>query len=276
FEVQTWYSAPYPEEYSQHKILYICEFCLKYMNSSYISHRHELKCQYKHPPGNEIYRSSDGEISIFEVDGRQMPIYCQNLCLLAKMFLNSKTLYYDVEPFLFYVLTENDNEGCHFVGYFSKEKVDTGNHYNVSCILTLPIYQRKGYGNLLIQFSYVLSRIESKTGTPEKPLSDLGLLSYRNYWRLTICYELRNFSASNMAANTRQRRTLSLHSIAMNTGLMVNDVVTTLESLKFLTRDPISGNYAIRVDEEVVSCTIEKWELKKYKTIEESRVIWAP
>lgn len=25
--------------------------------------------------------------------------------------------------------------------------------YNVSCILTLPIHQRKGYGNLLIDFS---------------------------------------------------------------------------------------------------------------------------
>ena len=52
-------------------------------------------------------------------------MYCQNLCLLAKLFLDHKTLYYDVEPFLFYVLTYNDDEGCHLVGYFSK----------VSCIL---------------------------------------------------------------------------------------------------------------------------------------------
>lgn len=47
-------------------------------------------------------------------------IYCQNLCLLAKLFLDHKTLYYDVEPFLFYVMTEADNTGCHLVGYFSK------------------------------------------------------------------------------------------------------------------------------------------------------------
>lgn len=47
-------------------------------------------------------------------------IYCQNLCLLAKLFLDHKTLYYDVEPFLFYVLTQNDSKGCHLVGYFSK------------------------------------------------------------------------------------------------------------------------------------------------------------
>lgn len=81
----------------------------------------QMKCPAKHPPGDEIYR--DGSISVFEVDGRKNSIYCQNLCLLAKLFLGSKTLYYDVEPFLFYVMTESDEFGCHFVGYFSK--VDT-------------------------------------------------------------------------------------------------------------------------------------------------------
>lgn len=57
---------------------------------------------------------------MFEVDGNEYKIYSQNLCLLAKLFLDHKTLYYDVEPFLFYVLTTNDASGCHFVGYFSK------------------------------------------------------------------------------------------------------------------------------------------------------------
>jgi len=47
-------------------------------------------------------------------------VYCQNLCLLAKLFLDHKTLYFDVEPFLFYVMTENDTNGCHILGYFSK------------------------------------------------------------------------------------------------------------------------------------------------------------
>ena len=79
-------------------------------------------------------------------------LYCQNLCLLAKLFLDHKTLYYDVEPFLFYVMTESDEHGAHIVGYFSKEKYSPDD-YNVACILTLPPYQRKGFGRLLIQFS---------------------------------------------------------------------------------------------------------------------------
>ena len=30
-EIKTWYTAPYPEEYSKLSKLYLCEYCLKYM-----------------------------------------------------------------------------------------------------------------------------------------------------------------------------------------------------------------------------------------------------
>lgn len=117
FEIDTWHAAPYPEEYTRNRVLFICEFCLKYMGSDFVAWRHKLKCPARHPPGDEIYRSRIRNpetnklttLSFFEVDGRRNPVYCQNLCLLAKLFLGSKTLYYDVEPFLFYVMTENDS-----------------------------------------------------------------------------------------------------------------------------------------------------------------------
>lgn len=43
WEIDTWHAAPYPEEYSKNKVLYICEFCLKYMNSDYVAWRHKVR-----------------------------------------------------------------------------------------------------------------------------------------------------------------------------------------------------------------------------------------
>lgn len=262
FEIETWYAAPYPEEYSRNRVLYICEFCLKYMNSDFVAWRHKLKCPAKHPPGDEIYR--EASISIFEVDGRKNPVYCQNLCLLAKLFLGSKTLYYDVEPFLFYVMTEFDDLGCHFVGYFSKEKRPSSSN-NVSCILTLPIHQRKGYGNLLIDFSYLLTRVEGKTGSPEKPLSDMGLVSYRNYWRLVLSYQLRN-----------RKTPVSIAELSESTGMTADDIVSGLEGLRALVRDPVTKTYALRLNYQYFEECVQNWERKGYVTLNPDALVWTP
>jgi histone acetyltransferase MYST1 len=115
---------------------------------------------------------------------------------------------------------EVDEFGCHLVGYFSKEK-HSPEEYNLACILTLPPYQRKGYGKFLISFSYELSKLEGKVGSPEKPLSDLGKLSYRSYWSYVILMTLRDHKGE----------PLSIKQISALTSIKVEDILSTLQAL---------------------------------------------
>ncbi|XP_009299572.1 histone acetyltransferase KAT5a isoform X2 [Danio rerio] len=253
--LKPWYFSPYPQELTSLPIIYLCEFCLKYLKSLKCLQRHLTKCNLRHPPGNEIYRK--GTISFFEIDGRKNKAYSQNLCLLAKCFLDHKTLYYDTDPFLFYVMTEYDPKGFHIVGYFSKEKESTED-YNVACILTLPPYQRRGYGKLLIEFSYELSKVEGKTGTPEKPLSDLGLLSYRSYWSQTILEILMDLKSEN-----GERPQITINEISEITSIKKEDVISTLQYLNLINY--YKGQYILTLSEDIVEgheCAMQKRHLR--------------
>lgn len=219
-EIDPWYFSPYPQEFNDVDLVYVCEFCLSYFGELKQFERHRAKCQLQHPPGNEIYR--DDMLSFFEVDGRRQRTWCRNLCLLSKLFLDHKALYYDVDPFLFYCMTIRDEHGCHLVGYFSKEK-DSADGFNVACILNLPQHQRKGYGRILIQFSYELSKREGKYGSPEKPLSDLGLLAYRKYWQEEILDIL--FDG---------RKDISIEDLQNQLAMIHTDVVHALDTLKMI------------------------------------------
>lgn len=280
YEIETWYTTPYPEEFNRNKILYICEFCLKYMSSRYVFHRHQLKCKLLRPPGNEIYR--DGKLSVWEIDGRENVIYCQNLCLLAKLFLNSKTLYYDVEPFIFYVLTEREDlprrpPQFHLVGYFSKEKLNSTD-YNLSCILTLPIYQRKGYGQFLMDFSYLLSNREFKWGTPEKPLSDMGLLSYRNYWGVKCAQVLMRLKDPSKC-DEEEYLQISLEDISNLTGMIPTDVVFGLEQLMVLQQSDKGEmpRYVIKIDSwERIEQEANSWKSRGYQVLNPQKLVWKP
>ncbi|CAN9287223.1 unnamed protein product [Alternaria alternata] len=264
FEVEPWYFSPYPVDFVDSDVVYICEFCLSYYGEVTQFERHRSKCHLLHPPGNEIYR--DDYVSFFEIDGRRQRTWCRNLCLLSKLFLDHKTLYYDVDPFLFYCMCTRDEHGCHFVGYFSKEK-ESAEGYNVACILTLPQYQRKGFGKLLIDFSYLLSKRENKLGSPEKPLSDLGLLGYRAYWQEILVDILMEPG----------RTEANIEDLGAATAMTTNDVLHTLQNLNMLR---YSKNQHVVVLTDAVIAQRErqkaKEKLKGKRSIDPDRLIWKP
>ena len=270
-EMDTWYYAPYPEAYGQEHTLLMCGFCLKYMRKRKTLLAHKLRCCHRHPPGTEIYRhpvrTGCAALSMWEVDGKRAHVYCQNLCLLSKLFLDHKTLYYDVDPFLFYVLTERDEGGAHhLVGYFSKEKASS-EEFNLACILTLPPYQRRGYGRFLIAFSYELSKREGKVGTPERPLSDLGAVSYRSYWTRAVLECLRDGKGA-----------MSIRDISGRTAIKQEDVISTLQGLGLLKW--WKGQHIIvatpRLIEEHLRVTVAISPQAAALDIDPSRLNWVP
>ncbi|XP_076317762.1 histone acetyltransferase KAT8-like isoform X1 [Tachypleus tridentatus] len=261
YEIDAWYFSPFPEEYDKQPKLWICEYCLKYMQLEKTYRYHQSECTWRQPPGKEIYRK--GTISVWEVDGKDHKLYCQNMCLLAKLFLDHKTLYFDVEPFIFYVLCEVDRHGAHFVGYFSKEK-ESPDGNNVACILTLPPYQRKGYGKFLIAFSYELSKLESTVGSPEKPLSDLGKLSYRSYWSWVLLEILRDF-----------RGTLSIKDLSQMTSITQGDIISTLQSLNLVKY--WKGQHVICVTPKLVEEHLRSAQYKRPRlTVDSEYLRWCP
>lgn len=125
-------------------------------------------------------------------------LFCQNLSLFGKLFLDNKSVFFDVTGFNYFLLvytpptatsdpTTNSESSTstpprpQVTGFFSKEKMSWDNN-NLACILVFPPWQRKGLGALLMGASYEISRREGVLGGPEKPISDLGKKGYKRFW----------------------------------------------------------------------------------------------
>jgi len=112
------------------------------------------------------------------------------------------------------------------------------NFNNLSCILVLPFHQRKGYGKFLISFSYELSIIEGKQGTPERPLSDLGHKTYTSWWTWKLLTFLKDFTATEV----------SVQFLSEKTGILQTDIIQLFESFKIL-RYHQGDHYFVITDE---------------------------
>ncbi|KAK2595541.1 SAS complex subunit [Conoideocrella luteorostrata] len=210
--------------------LYVCPCCFKYAKELVTWRGHVKICErqafipgtkvYMHPRGRrrvsvahdgkgpgpkrrrrdsgvrhrEEIVQDEGEWSIWEVDGEKHGLFCQNLSLFAKLFLDNKSVFFDVTGFNYFLLVYTppakpavsgtepvQSRPSQVTGFFSKEKMSWDNN-NLACILVFPPWQRKGLGALLMGASYEISRREGILGGPEKPISDLGKKGYKRFW----------------------------------------------------------------------------------------------
>ena len=274
FKIKAWYFSPVPDPFDKlravergevfdkedRETLYCCEFCMHFFRTNREYEIHCRRCTVTHPPGDEIYRC--GRVSAYEVDGAYAVQYCVNLCLVTKLFLYHKAAYYAPGEFYFYIVCFNDVRGAHPAGFFSKEKKrDCGN--NLACILTFPCYQKMGIGTFLVSLSYEFSKIEKLPGSPEKPLSDLGLLTYRAYWKDAIIQCLWE----------HRDEQLSLNSISNYTGMKIEDINTALKD----------GGFLKKVDGEVVlgltNDQVKEWQhrsQKRFMKLDPKCIRWTP
>lgn len=187
--------------------------------------RHLLKCFYQ--KNTIIYEENN--IKIYKFDGKTDTSFCRNLCILSKCFLDHKTVYYDVEPFIFYVLYVDDK----IAGYFSKERYDI--LLNLSCIVVFPDFRKLKLGYLLVDLSYNIFKENKgiygiknlKIGTCEKPLSVSGSVLYTKYWSSKVLSLLKELNC----------KKIRIIDICNYLGMTEDDVVFVLEHLKFLKND---------------------------------------
>jgi histone acetyltransferase MYST1 len=123
------------------------------------------------------------------------------------------------------------------------QEKSSGENYNLACILTFPPYQRHGYGKFLISLSYELTKREQKVGSPEKPLSDLGKLSYRSYWSYVLLTTLDG------------QPSVTLKELSLGTGIKTEDIVSTLQSLGMIRF--YRGQHIIGVRKELIKSHLE-------------------
>ena len=182
-------------------------------------------------PGSLIY--SKAPHAIHEVDGEDAPLFAQNLSLFAKLFLDNKSVFFDVSTFNYYLLTASPSN--QIVGFFSKEKMSWDNN-NLACILVFPPWQRLGLGKILMGVSYELSRREGCLGGPEKPLSELGQRGYRRFWEARI---------ANTILSMRKGKEASVEDVASECWVLVEDVIASLKGMDVLGKKKGNGTVVV-------------------------------
>lgn len=106
--------------------------------------------------------------------------------------------------------------------------------------------------------------MEGTSGSPEKPLSDLGKLSYRSFWSYTLLSIL------------KERGTSSIQELSKLTGFSKTDIMETLNSLGLIKY--WRGENIICVTPKQVEDLLRSIEPKRRPQIEvdENCLVWQP
>ncbi|OJJ51413.1 hypothetical protein ASPZODRAFT_127481 [Penicilliopsis zonata CBS 506.65] len=264
---RTWYKSIYPEElvHKDTERLYVCRWCFRYACDADAHVKHTRVCDSRTvPSGVKVYDCQG--YAVWEIDGAEHTLFSQNLSLFAKLFVDHKSVFFDVSSFLYYILTftdPEDPESYYILGYFSKEKLSWDAN-NLACILIFPPYQHKQLGKLLMSVSYKLSGWEREggfIGGPERPLSEMGRRSYSRFWaeriarhflvgsgsrdeegteRLSLSPAQKKKSTPNGTTRKRphhHQECMTVQEIGQATGMLVEDVITTLKDMGVVEPD---------------------------------------
>ncbi|MCJ1381876.1 hypothetical protein MMC17_004988 [Xylographa soralifera] len=254
----TWYPSFYPEELvgKDTDRLYVCQWCFKYSKEvvAFLAHVNVCNMEDDEPPGRLIYRKEP--YSIYEIDGEEEKLFTQNLSLFAKLFLDNKSVFFDVSSFNYYLLIQDlpssSSPSRQIVGFFSKEKMSWDNN-NLACILVFPPWQRQGLGKILMGVSYELSKRENRIGGPEKPLSELGRKGYLKFWEARV---------ADAILKIRNKSTVTPEEVARQCWMLVDDVIVTFKEMGLLETRKKGAGFVLAKDKARHWAQIKNIDLK--------------
>lgn len=113
---------------------------------------------------------------------------------------------------------------------------------------------------------YLLTRVEGKIGSPEKPLSDLGLISYRSYWKDVLLGYL----------CSRAGTQLSIKDISQEMAIHSYDIVSTLQALGMMKY--WKGKHIVLKKQDVLDEYVERVKRRGslLKEVDPTCLRWTP
>ena len=253
--------------------LHVCPLCFIYSprEDRFIQHLLQHQEQQNEGAWSEPVPETSFKVyewegyAVWEVDGDREKLYCQNLSLFGKLFLEQKSVFFDTGAFKYYVLTHTPSEvptptktkgrkrasstlddtlfRTKVLGFFSKENLSWDSN-NLACILIFPPFQHRRLGQLLMAVSYKLSGWEWEGGViggPEKPLSTMGRKSYLRFWSERIARfcmgqtadadQHRVFENGKKKKNGLAKEEMTVKEIGDRTGMLAEDVVAALNEM---------------------------------------------